>query len=132
MHGLRPSHKELNKKLTEAREALTASECIFANPAKTVRELYALNVFESQEVGQLILELLTEITPKNYCGTRPPMKAYEKSIKDLELFAFCWESQKMKKKMYLKFAKRMESTITFHYTRAKRRKKRVSYELFTL
>ncbi len=42
--------------------------------------------------------------PKDYAGTRPPQKSYEKAIAGKELFAFCWDSKKIGQKMYIKFA----------------------------
>lgn len=100
----RPSDHELLKRLKEAKEYLEDKPGLFANPAKVVGELNTLEIGDSNEIWELIRELLGEISPQNYCGTKPPQKSYEKSIEGLELFAFCWESQKLGKQMYLKFA----------------------------
>jgi hypothetical protein len=69
-----------------------------------VGELYDLEIESPNQVWKLIIELLDEIFPKDYAGGRPPQTSYEKPIEDQELFAFCWNSKKLGKIMYLKFA----------------------------
>ena len=64
----------------------------------------ALDVLADGEVWELIGELLEEISPADYAGLRPPQKSYERAIKEKELFAFAWDSKKLGKRMYLKFA----------------------------
>lgn len=104
MHHTRPSDKELNKRLFEAKEALKSQDGFFANQSKAVSELYNLEVGDTNDLWPLIRELLEEISPKDYKGTRPPQKSYEKAIYGLELFAFTWWSPKYNKQMYIKFA----------------------------
>ncbi len=91
----RPSARELDKRLEEAKVCLKERKGLFANPAKAVGELYQLALHDSSEVWRLIYELLEEIEPTDYAGTRPPQKSYEKSIANRELFAFTWKSQTM-------------------------------------
>ena len=50
------------------------------------------------------IEAILPFPPKDYAGTWPPQKSYEKTIAGKELFAFCWHSEKFGKKMYIKFA----------------------------
>lgn len=100
----RPSDRELLKRLKEAEEALKVQPGLFANPSKAVGELYALGIGDTNELWQLISDLLKEISPKHYSGSRPPQKSYEKTIAGLELLAFSWCSQKLAKEMYIKFA----------------------------
>lgn len=100
----RPSARELLKKLIEAKEALKNGRGLFANEAKTLGELNDLDLDGAEEVWGLIGELLEEITPNDYSGTRPPQKSYERAIAERELIAFSWQSVKMGKKMYIKFA----------------------------
>lgn len=104
MYTLRPSSRELYKKLEEAKTALEERQGLFANPAKVVGELEALEIEDTAQVWNLIRELLEEILVEHYAGARPPMKAYEEAIANQELFAFSWWSKKMGKEMYLKFA----------------------------
>lgn len=64
----------------------------------------ALYVGDSSEVWSMISELLEEIELENYEGGHPPHKSYELSIANSELWAFVWDSARMGKRMYLKFA----------------------------
>lgn len=100
----RPSHRELTKKIADAKTALSNQEGLFADPSKAVSELMALNIGDTEEVWPLIQELLEEIDPSYYTGGRPPQKSYEKAIEGKELFAFSWDSKKLSSRMYLKFA----------------------------
>ena len=102
----RPSGRELDKRLEEAKVCLRDRKGLFANPAKAVGELYQLAINDAGEVWKLIYDLLEEIDPSDYAGTRPPQKSYEKTIANRELFAFTWKSPKMGKEMYIKFALR--------------------------
>lgn len=99
----RPTVRELLKRLEEAKAYLRNAKGRLVNPGKVVGELYALEVGDTEKVWNLILALLEEIHPKDYVGSRPPQKSYEKSIEGKELFAFCWWSKKLEKKMYIKF-----------------------------
>lgn len=103
MHFKRPSDRELLKRLQEAKEFLNNRPGVFANPSKVVGELNELDIGNANDVWDLILELLNEILPNDYIGSRPPQKSYEKAILGLELFAFAWWSPKLAKRMYIKF-----------------------------
>lgn len=100
----RPSDRELHKKIEEAKACLKGQKGLFANPAKAVGELEALEIEDTSEVWVLIQAFLEEIGPADYAGVRPPLRSYEKTIEDYELFAFSWWSKKAEKRMYIKFA----------------------------
>ena len=102
----RPSNREIDNRIEEAKASLQKRTGLFANPAKVIRELDHLQINDSAEVWTLIKELLEEIKPSDYAGTRPPQKSYEKACANRELFAFSWMSEKMGKAMYIKFALR--------------------------
>lgn len=104
MQQLRPSLREVHKKIEEAKEALCNYQGIFANPAKAVGELYELGIGETSELWKLIKEILEEIAPQDYKGGSPPHKSYEKTIENHELFAYRWQSSLLNKEMYIKFA----------------------------
>lgn len=108
MHSYRPTDRELLKKILEAQTYLKMFLGLFANVSKAVGELNELNIDDSNEVWGLISELLLELTPNDYIGTRPPQKSYEKTIAGVELLAFNWWSHKLKKQMYIKFALKNE------------------------
>lgn len=88
MHDKRPSNRELFKRINEAKEFLKNQQGLFANPSKAVGELSDLEIGNTNDVWQLITELLEEISPKDYRGARPPQKSYEKESQDLS----CWLS----------------------------------------
>lgn len=101
---LRPSYREIDKKLKEARQAVKGRQVLFANEAKTVGELMTLNIGDTDEIWDLIENLLEELQLKDYAGGHPPQPSYEPTIADCELWAFCWTSLRLKECMYLKFA----------------------------
>ncbi len=100
----RPSNREIDKRLNEAKEALKEKHGVFANPNKAVGELMNLEINDSSEVWGLIGHLLTEIEITNYDGGYPPKKNSEPLATNCELWAFSWESKLLNKEMYLKFA----------------------------
>jgi hypothetical protein len=112
MRDKRPSDRELTKRLKEAKELLKNRHGLFANLSKAVGELNDLDIGDANNVWQLIRELLEEISPKDYKGTTPPQKSYEKAIAGSELFAFSWWSTKCAKQMYIKFVLKNER---YHY-----------------
>lgn len=119
MYSERPSNKELAKRLDEAKQFLKDKQGVFANPSKVVRELNALGIGETNELWELIKDLLDEIKPDDYRGSRPPQKSYEKAIVGLELFAFTWWSKKLSKEMYIKFVLKNERYyyVSLHQSR---------------
>ena len=121
MYDKRPSDRELIKRIQEAKAALDRSHGLFANPTKAVGELNAFEIDDANDVWQLIKELLDEISPKDYRGARPPQKSYEMAIAGLELFAFSWWSDKLKKQMYLKFVLKNERFyyVSLHQSRTR-------------
>lgn len=97
----RPSHKELDGKLRVARELIVADQFRILKPTITAQDLIELDCSADRET---LPDLLDEISPENYAGQRPPMRAYEEEIRDCELFAFAWNSTKLEKNTYMKFA----------------------------
>ena len=124
MHDKRPSDRELNKRLNEAKESLKNRHGVFANTSKAVGELNDLDIGDTNDVWQLIRELLEEINSKDYRGSRPPQKSYEKVIAGLELLAFSWWSSKCAKQMYIKFVLKDERYyyVSLHQSRSTEQK----------
>jgi hypothetical protein len=124
MHDKRPSDRELTKRLNEAKEFLKNRHGVFANPSKAVGELNDLDIGDANDVWLLIRELLEEITSKDYRGSRPPQKSYEKAIAGLELLAFSWWSSKCTKQMYIKFVLKDERYyyVSLHQSRSTEQK----------
>ena len=124
MHDRRPSDRELDKRLNEAKEFLKDRHGAFANPPKAVGELNDLDIGDTNDIWPLIRELLEEIAPKDYRGSRPPQKSYEKAIIGLELLAFSWWSAKYAKQMYIKFVLKNERYyyVSLHQSRSTEQK----------
>ncbi|MBI2742599.1 MAG: hypothetical protein HYX48_01615 [Chlamydiales bacterium] len=124
MQGGRPSDRELIKRLNEAKEYLKNRSGLFANQSKAVGELNDLDIGDANDVWQLIRGLLEEISPKDYRGSRPPQKSYEKTVAGLELLAFSWWSPKCAKQMYIKFVLKNERYyyVSLHQSRSTQQK----------
>ena len=71
MHDKRPSDRELTKRLNEAKEFLKNRHGVFAEISKAYGELNDLDIGNSDDIWDLIKELLEEISPNDYAGTRP-------------------------------------------------------------
>lgn len=57
----------------------------------------------AEDHKRLLLAALGEITAGDYAGSRPPTKSYEPATRDIEMFAFCWQSAYFSVQMYFKF-----------------------------
>lgn len=124
MQDKRPSDGELIKRLNEAKEFLKNQPGLFPNPSKAMGELNDLDIEDTNDVWQLIRKLLEEISPKDYRGSRPPQKSYEKAIAGLELLAFSWWSPRCAKQMYIKFVLKNERYyyVSLHQSRSTEQK----------
>ena len=100
----RPTFRDIDHRLKEAKEALQKGSVLFANPSKVVGEMMELEIGDSDEVWELIIKLLDEIEVNDYKGQHPPKINYEPQGTGLELWAFCWKSTLLNKTMYLKFS----------------------------
>jgi len=98
----RPSKREIDKRLKEAKTAILEGRVFFANYGKIYKEVIALRVEHPDAIWKLLVPLLEEIELDDYEGGRPPQESYEPSITDLELWAFAWDSCLLNKRMYLK------------------------------
>lgn len=111
----RPSHKERNNKLRQAKEALTEARFLIANDEKHFQpDMQECRSGSTSAHFRLILVFLEEITAQGgatcYAGAYPPYKCYEKRFENDDLYAFAWDSKRMKKRMYLKFGIRIMKT----------------------
>ena len=99
----RPSYRELNGKLEEARKAASAKRVRFVEPDAIYADLLELD-FLIDALEETLPKILLEISPKEYRGQRPPQRSYEKPILDCELYAFGWDSRVFGCPIYLKFS----------------------------
>ena len=104
----RPHHHEICKKIADALAAIKAGRISLVLTKHLVWDLEGLELESATELSQLLIELLDEIQHAGpiqcYAGSRPPQRSYEPEIRDLELWAYAWHSQRLQRPMYLKFA----------------------------
>lgn len=99
----RPSHSELNGKILKVRAKISSADWHMANPVNQFPEFHALSLWMSGEMTSALESALNEIKPEHYAGARPPQRSYERACSEAELFAFAWNSQHFRRRIYLKF-----------------------------
>ena len=98
----RPSHKEINRKLKQAKEAVSENQFSILNPVIIAADAIELGV-DLQNSSFILIDLLEEITPNHYAGQYPPQRSYEHDIEGYELLAFRWLSKTLGCRVYFKF-----------------------------
>jgi len=98
----RPSHKEINRKIKQAKEAVLENRISVLNPVSVAADTLELGI-HLQDISYILIELLEEITPNEYAGQYPPQRSYEYEIEGYELLVFRWLSKKLGCRIYLKF-----------------------------
>ena len=98
----RPSHKEISRKLTLAKEAVSENRISILNPVSIATDTLELGL-NLRNISNILSDLLEEIEPDDYAGQYPPQRSYEDEIKDCELLAFRWLSKKLGCRVYFKF-----------------------------
>jgi hypothetical protein len=98
----RPSHKEINRKIKQAKETVSENRISILNPVNVAADVLELG-FNLRNIANILNDLLEEIKPNDYVGQYPPQRSYEDEIKDCELLAFRWLSKKLGCRVYLKF-----------------------------
>ncbi|SRR5581483_1545199 len=102
--------------LSQAKSAISNSRCLFRLDSERITEEFAgLKLDDVAEVWPLLLELLTEIQPNNYCSLSPS--------KEIEgQFRFIWKSHKMRKRMLITFVLR-RGIFSYYSLRSERDQK---------
>ena len=98
----RPSYKEINSKIKQAKEAVSENQFSILNPVVVAADALELGL-DLQNISYILVDLLEEITPNYYVGQYPPQRSYEHDIKGSELLAFRWLSKRLGCSVYLKF-----------------------------
>jgi hypothetical protein len=105
---MRPSDREIWKKIADALEALRAGRWQPGIAKHFADDMAELELDSTPDLAALLIQFLEEIKQAGpvacYKGTRPPQKSYESEIENLELWAYAWHSGRFGKRMYLKFA----------------------------
>ncbi|MBM4310123.1 MAG: hypothetical protein FJ119_04145 [Deltaproteobacteria bacterium] len=116
----RPSHKELNKKLNEARALSEKQQVSIVEPLCFAADAIGLG-YDIEDIFITVSGLLNEILPDHYAGGRPPQRSYEDCITGSDLFAFEWHSEILAARVYCKFAIRGTTLwiVSLHKSRKK-------------
>jgi hypothetical protein len=99
----RPTYKELDKKINDAKEAVSSGQVNVINPEAVASDALQLGFLLEDELDPVLLSLLDDLKPGQYVGRRPPPRSYENRIVASELFAFRTASRRFGCKVYLKF-----------------------------
>jgi len=100
----RPTHKELTGKIEAAKRALAEMRIDYINRKDIASEALKLGYLFEDEFPEIFSELLDNTKPEHYAGSRPPLRSYEKEIKNMELFAFNVRSEILGRIIYYKFS----------------------------
>ena len=101
---VRPSHKELSKKIEQARAAIENGHIQILNMLSFVADAEELGIVIEDDLEELLLELLDNSCFDNYAGGRPPHKSYQQTIQGAELFAFAIQETYLNGPVYYKFS----------------------------
>ncbi len=114
----RPSYKEINHKIRQAKQAVLENRLSFIDAATIAADALELGYMVS-EISNILVDLLAEIAPKAYVGQFPPQRSYEEKLLQCELFAFRWVSKRLGCTVYMKFALKDEQLwlVSFHEDR---------------
>jgi hypothetical protein len=99
----RPTYKELDSKINEAKNAVTKGAVNLINPEAVASDAIQLGYLLETELPDVLLSVLSNTKPDHYAGKRPPSRSYENKIIMSELFAFRTRSERFQCKIYLKF-----------------------------
>jgi hypothetical protein len=80
----RPSHKEINSKIKQAKEAVSGNQFSVLNPVAIAVDALELGL-HFEKISYILKDLLEEIAPNDYVGQYPPQQSYVNDIKGCEL-----------------------------------------------
>jgi hypothetical protein len=103
---MRPSEKEIGKRIKEAQKALAEGRVAVLNQEVIASDALELGYLIEEDFGPLLAELLDALAPAHYTGTRPPQRSYESKIKHQDLVVFEVTSTRLNCRLYFKFAVR--------------------------
>jgi hypothetical protein len=116
-----PTGPELYGKIRNAIRAIQAGRCNFGTLRHWAGDREFLGLEKTEELWDLLPELLGEILQlkpdKCYAGSRPPQRCYqaEPLINKQSLWAFAWDSERLEKRVYLKFVLKKNESGEWHY-----------------
>src|SRR3990170_7929185 len=101
--SIRPTHKELTRKINQAIQAVSEGWIYILDPEVIARDAFELG-YRISDLSDLLIDALSKLSPGDYIGHLPPEKSYEDRIKGIELFTFKAYSEMIGCNFYLKFA----------------------------
>ena len=108
----RPSTREMCKKIADALAALRSGKFTQVVTKHIYGDLADLELDSASDLPGLLIELLEEIQTigpvECYRGGKPPQRSYEPELNGLELWPYSWQSERLGRAMYLKFAMKKE------------------------
>ena len=90
----RPSYKEINNKIKQAKEAVLDNQFSILNPLIIAADGLELGV-NLEHISSILIDLLEEIAPTHYVGQHPPQRSYEHDIKGGGTFGLSLAKQKI-------------------------------------
>lgn len=99
----RPTYKELNNKLSQAKKAVGQGLVNLINPEVIATDAVELGYSIEHELIASLTLVLEGTSPEHYAGKRPPASSYENTIMANALYAFRRQSTGFNCLVYLKF-----------------------------
>lgn len=99
----RPTYKELDNKLSQAKKAVENGHVNLINPVVIAADALELGYSINDEFTGSLSNVLEQTSPKEYVGKRPPALSYENIIVSNALYAFRTNSANFNCQVYLKF-----------------------------
>ncbi len=100
----RPTYKELNNKLTQAKKAAESGLVNLINPKSIASDAAEIGYRIEDEFIESLTSVLESTSPAHYVGKRPPTLSYENTIVTSALYAFRTKLESFNCLVYLKFS----------------------------
>jgi hypothetical protein len=107
MDSRRPTFRELDRKIAQAKKAVSQDKIFIPEPNIIAADALTLG-YRISEISDVLIDLLGALTPRNYIGRYPPERSYKEEIRDCELFVFQALSNRLGCTVYFKFALKMD------------------------
>jgi hypothetical protein len=128
----RPSAHEIVSKVEQALAAVASGNRLIGVGYHVNGDFEECLFYDEADFWDMLPELLNELlnelkqpdTFKCYAGKSPPTKSIEPNLQGLELWAFCWHSQRLGFKAYLKFCIKNDKNGRPHYLHVRIHKSR--------
>lgn len=77
----RPSVRELNNKISQAKQYINSGNILIINPASIEADALELG-YNIVEIKEIHIRYVNKISHEDYVGGRPPQRAYERKTKE--------------------------------------------------